>query len=111
MSDIVEDSKVHYIVKDYKRMYEGFHTLVKENKDLRKMVDELQKKVEHLHSELDKKEKIEAKKKIDGAVKGMLNDSMCQIYALHNKAKQFIEQTERITKTIEQLDKEIRITI
>jgi len=27
MSDIVEDSKVHYIVKDYKRMYEGFHTL------------------------------------------------------------------------------------
>ena len=60
MSDIVEDSKVHWIVKDYRRMYEGFHALVEENKALRQEVKELKLKVEHLHSELDKKEKAEA---------------------------------------------------
>ena len=108
MSDIVEDSKIHYIVKDYKRMYEGFHALVEENKALRKEVVELRLKVEHLHNNLEKKEKAEAKKKVDGTVKGMLNDSMCQINALHNKAKQFIEQTERLSKNIEELDKELR---
>ena len=108
MNDILEDQRIHYIVKDYQRMYEGFHALVEENKDLRKQVEELKTKVYHLHNELDKKEKIEAKKKLDGIVKCMLNDSMCQVNSLHNKARQFIEQTERITKTIEELDKELR---
>ena len=107
MNDIVEDSKVHYIVKDYKRMYEGFHALVKENKDLKKMVGDLQKKVVNLQTELDKK-KVKVEKKVDGSVKGMMNDGLCQVNAIHNKAKLFIEQTERLAKTLEQLDKEIR---
>ena len=111
MSDIVEDNKIHYIVKDYKRMYEGFHGLVDENKSLRKKVDDLYTLVEHLRSELDKKKVAEAKKKPDVNVKGVLNklnESMCQINSLHNKATQFIEQTQRLSKNIEELDKELR---
>lgn len=107
MGDINDDSKVHYIVKDYKRMYEGFHALVDENKSLRKKVEELQEKVNHLHSKLGKEEQA-AKKKADGEVRGTLHDSLCQANALHSKAKQFMEQAEKLTKTLEKFDRKIR---
>jgi len=103
MSDIVEDSKVHYIVKDYKRMYEGFHTLVKENKDLRKMVDELQKKVEHLHSELDKKEKHEAKKDPNKKIFGVLNEIEARSHAIVNDLQKRIESLNGIIKNAEEI--------
>lgn len=108
MSDILEDKQIHFIVKDYRRMYNGFHTLVEENKELRKQVETLEKKVVKLQSEVDKKEKVEVKKILDGAAKCMLNDSLSQVNSLYNKAKQFIEQTERLSKRIEELDKELR---
>lgn len=108
MSDIVEDSKVHYIVKDYKRMYDGFHTLVEENKALRKQNEELKLKVMHLQSELDKKEKVEDKKKLDGEAKRYLAESISQANSLYNKAKVFFEQTERLSKNLEDLYIELR---
>ena len=64
MSDILEDQKVHYIVKDYRRMYEMHNQLVnavkeataaikhKDNRirDLEKQVTNLQAKLKHVMS-------------------------------------------------------------
>lgn len=103
MSDIIQDSKTHYIVKDYKRMYEGFHALVDENKALRKQVDELKRKVEHLHSELDKKEKHEAKKNPNKRIFGVLNEIEAKSNAIANDLKKRIDSLDGIIKNAEEI--------
>lgn len=103
MSDIVEDSKIHYIVKDYKRMYDGFHALVKENKALRKQNEELKCKVEHLHSELDKKEKHEAKKDPNKKIFGVLNEIEARSHAIVNDLQKRIESLNGIIKNAEEI--------
>lgn len=109
MSDILEDQKVHYIVKDYKRMYDGFNALVKENKELKDKIEKSNKRVAQLEKQLEnQKKQTAAKKKVDGTTLNLLNSSLCQINSLYNKAVQFVEQTERLTNNIEELDIEIR---
>ena len=103
MSDIVEDSKVHYIVKDYKRMYEGFHALVEENKTLRKKVEELQKKVVNLNSQLDKKEKVQSAKRCDKRIKGSLNEIEARTNAAINEFKKRIDSLNGIIKNAEEI--------
>lgn len=103
MSDIVEDSKVHWIVKDYKRMYDGFHALVEENKELRKQVEELKLKVFHLHGELDKKEKAEAKKGPNKRINGILNEIEAKSNAISNELKKRIDSLDGIIKNAEEI--------
>lgn len=111
MSDIVEDSKIHFIVKDYKRMYDGFHALVEENKALKEMLEKKEQAIANL--EAFKRQKITKsvvvqEKKLDGTIKGKLNEALCQVNSLNDKAKKIIEQSEKLMKTIKQLDEEIR---
>lgn len=109
MSDIIEDQKIHYIVKDYQRMYNGFHALVDENKELKKKVDKYEKRIANLESELAKKQQAEAKnKKLDGLVACLLSNSLAQVNALYNKAVQTEEQAERLSKGLEELNIELR---
>lgn len=109
MSDIIEDQKIHYIVKDYQRMYNGFHALVDENKELEKKVDKYEKRIANLESELAKKQQAEAKnKKLDGLVACLLSNSLAQVNALYNKAVQTEEQAERLSKGLEELNIELR---
>lgn len=103
MSDIVEDSKVHWIVKDYKRMYDGFHALVEENKALRKQNEELKRKVEHLHSELDKKEKHEAKKDPNKKIFGVLNEIEARSNSIANELRKRIDSLDGIIKNAEEI--------
>jgi hypothetical protein len=111
MSDIVEDSKIHFIVKDYKRMYDGFHALVEENKALKEMLEKKEQAIANL--EAFKRQKITKsvvvqEKKLDGTIKGRLNECLCQARSLNDKAKKIIEQSERLMNTIGELDNQIR---
>lgn len=108
MSDILEDQKIHYIVKDYQRMYTGFHALVDENKELKNKVEKYEKRIANLESDLAKKQQAEAKKKLDGLVACLLNNSLAQVNALCNKALQTKEQAERLSKELEELNIELR---
>ena len=111
MSDLLDNQKIHYIVKDYKRMFDGFHALVEENKELRSIIEKKDHEIATL--EAFKKQKIAKQvivqeKKLDGDIKGLLNNSLCQINSLHAKASLLKEQTEKLTKTLVELDKLIR---
>lgn len=108
MSDIIEDQKIHYIVKDYQRMYNGFHALVDENKELKKKVDKYEKRIANLKSELEKKQQAEEKNKLDGLVACLLSNSLAQVNALYNKAVQTEEQAKRLSKGLEELNIELR---
>lgn len=101
MSDIVEDSKVHWIVKDYKRMYEGFHALVEENKALKKEVIELRLKVEHLNNDLEKK--VESKKSPNKKIKGVLTEIEARSNAIYNDLKKRMDSLDGIIKNVEEL--------
>lgn len=107
MNDLLNDQKIHYIVKDYKRMYEGFHALVEENKSLRAKNASLAEKIGFLRHDL-LKAKAEREKKLDGATKGLLNNCHCQIDSLKTKANRVIEQIEALAKTYGDIDSEIR---
>lgn len=111
MSDLLEDQKIHYIVKDYQRMYNGFHALVQENKELRGTVEQLKRQVANLQE--FKKKKLEKQvvvmeKKAKSSTLSTLNDSLAQINSLHNKALAFVTQLEKLTTNINVLDKIIR---
>lgn len=101
MSDIIEDTKVHYIVSDYKRMYDGFHALVKENKELRKQNEELKQKVEHLHSELGKK--AETKKCPNKKINGVLNEIEARANAACNELRRRIDSLNGIIENAEEI--------
>ena len=110
MSDIVEDSKVHYIVKDYKRMYDGFHALIEENKALKKEVDVLQTKVEKLQAKLEKykneeakKEKAETKKNPNKRIIGVLNEIEARSNAIVNDLQKRIESINGIINNAEEI--------
>ena len=59
MSDLLEDQKIHYIVKDYRRMYNQHEELVKELKKLQdealhkdNRIRDLERQVENLKNQI-----------------------------------------------------------
>ena len=59
MSDLLEDQKIHYIVKDYRRMYNMHNTLIDyvkqlkvENEHQANRIRDLEKQVENLKKQL-----------------------------------------------------------
>lgn len=61
MGDILEDQKIFYIVKDYKRMFEQHNTLVKACKEYQKLlthrdnrIRDLERQVKNLKNQVSK---------------------------------------------------------
>lgn len=110
MSDIIEDQKIHYIVKDYRRMFNNYQALkavIEEqnnslkNKDkeilvLRAKVNELKK--EHPVEELPK-----------GRLKGLLNEIESITNSLSAKLQQSASQAEKISNNVEEFRKLINV--
>ena len=106
MSDILEDQKIHYIVKDYRRMYNEYHTMVKALKEYKELLNkrdnrirDLERQVENLKNQIPTEPPVV---KIPKEVKGLLNDAEAQVHATINKLEKRIAA---LTRTDESLQK------
>ena len=53
MSDILEDQKLHYIVKDYKRMFEQHNQLVKACKEYQDLLQKRDNRIRDLERQVE----------------------------------------------------------
>ena len=107
MSDILEDQKIHYIVKDYRRMYNQHGELVKELKRLQDEVSrkdnrirDLERQVENLKNQTSPEPPAP---KIPNEVKGLLNDAEAQVHASINKLEKRIAALTRTDENLQKL--------
>ena len=95
MSDILEDQKIHLIVKDYKRMYEEHDQLVSIGKELQSELIAKDKELLRVRTELNN---IKAKGLPDDkplkAIKGQLNELETRV---NSTAHNILVATQRLT--------------
>jgi chromosome segregation ATPase len=110
MSDILEDQKIHFIVKDYRRMFEQHNTLVSMGKELQSELRKknaeiiiLRAKVNDLESQTSKPQKP------SGKVKGILNDIETMTNSIAYKLKQATESLNKVSKSTEELRQLINV--
>ena len=104
MSDLLEDQRIHYIVKDYRRMFNTWHYLkgVLEEKD--KALKEKDKEILLLRSRVN-----ELKNKAPEAVisknklKGILNEVETITNSIKAKLSKGESQVDKISTNIEEL--------
>ena len=108
MSDILEDQKIHYIVKDYRRMYNGFHALREEKEELQRKVNEkdieilrLQSSIKDLKNELDAARK--SAKKPQKAITAKFNDLEVRTDSMMKLLEKVMSHAQNNINNIEEL--------
>lgn len=110
MSDLLEDQKIHYIVRDYRRMYNSYWTqktiieeqdksLMEKDKEiliLRAKVNELKK--EHPQDTMPK-----------GKLKGILNEIETISNSMNARLSKNVSQASKISNNIEELRQLINV--
>ena len=104
MSDILEDQKIHNIVKDYKRMYEQHDQLVAIGKELQSELIAKDKELLRVRTELNN---IKAKGLPDDkplkAIKGQLNELETRVNSTVINILSATKKLEGISENIKQL--------
>ena len=105
MSDILEDQKIHYIVKDYQRMFNGYHALKDEIKELNKTIYEKDKEIILLRSRVNelKKKDVETLPLQTKAVKGKLNEIETRTDSLTKQMEKLIAQAQKNITNVEEI--------
>jgi len=104
MSDILEDQKIHLIVKDYKRMFEEHDQLVAIGKELQANLIAKDKELLRVRTELNN---IKAKGLPDDkplkAIKGQLNELETRVNSAVNNIIIATERLSAISGNIKQI--------
>lgn len=117
MNDLLEDQKIHYIVKDYRRMFNEYWGLVdglkeckallekRDNriKDLERQVENLQKKIEETPSPMP----VQAPTPKE--IKGLVKDIQAQVEGTIRKLEKRITTLNRTTEEIRQLKEFLKV--
>lgn len=106
MSDILEDQKIHYIVKDYQRMFNGYHALKEQIQELNKTIYEKDKEIILLRSrvnELKKKKDVETLPLQTKAVKGKLSELETRNNSMYNTLDKLMSQAKKNSENIEEI--------
>ncbi len=100
MSDIIEDQKTFYIVKDYKRMFEQHNTLVKACKEYRELLQkrdnrirDLERQVENLKNQISPEPPASLKK-----ILGEMDNQLRSIVSRAGKVIEYVEEARTLTK-------------
>lgn len=109
MSDLLEDQKIHYIVKDYRRMFETYWALYDIAKGLREKLDKRESEIAILKSSIEDLKKSIPSKSADNRLKGVMNEIESQTNSLTHKLQQSIEQIAKISNNIETVRKSINV--
>lgn len=108
MSDLLEDQKIHFIVKDYRRMFNEYQTL---KTVIEQQVDSLEKKDKEILSLRAKVNELQAvkPKKVTGSIKGKLTELECKSRSIIEKLRKSIEQEEKNINDVEELRQLINV--
>ena len=81
-SDLLEDQQIHYIVKDYRRMFDMHYKLVDACKEASKALDKRDKKIALLENKLNKSVSAKFRMNVLNQVK-LIDDQLlsCKIHA------------------------------
>lgn len=110
MSDILEDQKIHNIVKDYKRMYEQHDQLVAIGKELQSELIAKDKELLRVRTELNN---IKAKGLPDDkpikAIKGQLNELETRVNSTANNILIATQRLKNISENIKQIKELLKL--
>ena len=110
MSDILEDQKIHYIVKDYRRMFNSYQALEFTIEEQVKALNEKDKEILKLRAQVNEL-KQEHPKEIfpKGKLKGILNDIEALTNSMSAKFQQGVSQSTKISNNVEELRQLINV--
>ena len=110
MSDILDDQKLHYIVKDYRRMYNTFWSLKEINQELHNTINEKDKEILILRARVNELKNEHPKEQLPvGKLKGILNEIESLTNSMNNKLQQSVSQSQKISNNIEELRELIKV--
>ena len=100
MGDILEDQKILYIVKDYKRMFEQHNTLIKACKEYQELLQkrdnrirDLERQVENLKNQTPSEPPANLKK-----ILGEMDNQLRSIVSKADKVIKNVEKARTLTK-------------
>jgi chromosome segregation ATPase len=111
MSDIIEDQKIHYIVKDYRRMFNNFWALAESNQVLRETIMEKDKEILLLRAKVNelKKERSKQEQLPKSKLKGILNDVESMAKSMQVKLQQAVSHAAMISNNVEEFRELINV--
>ena len=112
MADILEDQRIHNIVKDYKRMYEQHDQLVAIGKELQKQLIAKEKELAAVKDELE-----DVKKKIKSAlddkppktIKGQLCDFETQLDSVKRNILKETQRLDSVSHKVKQIKELLKL--
>ncbi len=109
MSDLLEDQRIHNIVKDYKRMYELHDQLIKIGKQLQEELIAKDKEFVRVRTELnDLKAKLQNDKPLK-EVKGQLGEIETRANSIAKNIEIATERINGIKDNIKQIREQLKI--
>ena len=110
MSDILEDQKIHFIVKDYRRMFNSYQTLENIIKEQEKSLKEKDKEILILRSKVNElKNEHPEYSPHKGKLKGILNEIEALSNSMNAKLQQGVIQSNKISNDVEELRQLINV--
>lgn len=110
MSDILEDQKIHYIVKDYRRMYNAHWTLKSVIEELQKSLKEKDKEILILMARVNELKNEQPKEQLPtGKLKGILNEIEAITNSINNKLQQSVSQSQKISSNMEEFREILKV--
>ena len=110
MSDLLEDQKIHYIVKDYRRMFNNYWALKTIIEEQEKALNEKDKEILLLRSRINELKQEHSKEELPkGKLKGILNEIESITNSMNAKLQQGVSQSTRISNDVEELRQLINV--
>lgn len=109
MSDLLEDQKIFYIVKDYRRMFNNYWSLKATIDELTSTVNEKDKEILLLRARVNDLKNNVPKIDTSGKLKGIMNEVESQSNSVVFKLNSSIETLNKISKNVEALREIIKV--
>ena len=117
MSDLLQDQKIHYIVKDYRRMYNEHNALIEELKGLKDKAEHKDNRIRDLEKQVEKRDKqiLELERQVEvlniqkpvsvKQVNPILNTVEGQVSATINKLEKRIASLQQMALSLQEIKK------
>jgi chemotaxis protein histidine kinase CheA len=109
MSDLIEDQKIHFIVKDYRRMYNTYWLLKEAMHVYDSLLNKKDKEILSLKAKVEDLEKYVELKGNTGSMKSKLSELESRSSAILDKLQKSVEQIEKNMTNVEELRQLINV--
>ena len=97
MNDIIEDQRIHYIVKDYRRMFNSFQSLIELNQELQKTIESKDKEISNLKAKVeDLNKSLSSKPEVPPRTRAILGEMENQLRSILSRAENAMERVDEM---------------